>query len=222
MDDQRASRLAGWAGIVFSVLSLIVLPMALPPPPPPALGATGAQLATWFADHKLGFLVGNYLGILAFVPGLVQLAVLAARVRRLQGPNGWFSSLILATGAFTYAMFACSLALFQVLPFLVDARQHDMAEAMGSLAMVWFALDGLGALPLVLFVGWAGRATGALPKWFAPYSWLTALLATVMSLGALTTQPAWLAAGGPVSGLGFIAFFVWTGVLGGVFLRIKE
>src|SRR5688572_11022238 len=103
MDDRSANRLAGWAGIVFSVLSLIVLPLALPPPPPPALGANGAAFGTWFADHKLGFLIGNYLGILAFVPGMVQLAVLAARVRRLRGEHGWFSSLILASGAFCYA-----------------------------------------------------------------------------------------------------------------------
>jgi hypothetical protein len=219
MDDQRANRLAGWAGIVFSVLSLIVLPLALPPPPPPALGATGAQFATWFADHRMGFLIGNYLGIAAFIPGLLQLAVLAARVRRLEGANGWFSTLILGSGVFTYAMFACSLALFQVLPFLVEARHHDMAEALGSFANVWFALDGLGAVPLVLFVGWAGRATGALPGWFAPFSWVVALLAIFMSLGSLTFQPAWLAGGGPVTLLGFIAFFAWTGVLGVIFLR---
>src|SRR5262245_3594068 len=106
MDDPRTDRIAGWAGIVFSVLSLIVLPLILSLPPP--LGSSGAAFAAWYGEHRLGFLIGNYLGVAAFFPGLVQLAVLAARVRQREGATGWLSSLVLATGTFTYAVFACS------------------------------------------------------------------------------------------------------------------
>jgi hypothetical protein len=214
MDD---SRLAGVSGILFSLLSLIVLLFAFPPPPP--LGSSATAFADWFAAHGRGFLVGNYLGIAAFVPGFVQLAVLAARVRRLEGDGGWLSSLVLSTGIFAYAVFACSLAVFQVLPFLVEPRLAAATEAMGSLASVWFALDGLAALPLVLAVGWATMRTGALPRWLATASWVVALLAVAMSLGGLTATPAWLAGGGPLTGLGFIAFFAWTCAIGVAFLR---
>jgi len=46
-----------------------------------------------------------------------------------------------------------------------------------------------------------------------------AALAFVMSLGAFTAQPATVAAGGLLTGLGFVAFFVWTFVLAIVMRR---
>jgi hypothetical protein len=216
--DARTLRIAGWAGIVFSVLSLIVIPLVLSLPPP--LGSSGAAFAAWYAEHRLGFLIGNYLGVAAFFPGFVQLAVLAACVRRLEGGADWLASLVLATGAFTYAVFACSLVVYQVLPFLVGPQLESAAEAMGSLGAVWFALDGLAALPLVLSVGWATMRTGALPRWFAHLSWLVAAIAVVMSLGGLTATPAWLAGGGLVTAIGFIVFFAWTFAIGVIFLSL--
>ncbi len=217
MDDARSNRIAGWAGIVFSLLSLAVIPLALPPPP--ALGAGGAAFAEWFVAHRLGFLVGNFLGVAAFFPGLVQLAVLAARVRRAEGEAGWLGSLVLVTGAFAYAVFACSLAVFQALPFVARPGLDGPMEAMGTLASVWFALDGLAALPFVLAVGWAVAATRIFPRWFVRASWAVALLALVMSLGALSAEPVWLAGGGPATGIGFVAFCAWTLALGILFLR---
>lgn len=217
MDEKRSLRVAGWCGIAFSLLSLIVLPFAFPPPP--ALGASGAAFAAWYSEHRLGFLVGNYLGIAAFFPGFVQLAVLAARVRRLEGDGGWLSSLVLSTGVFAYAVFACSLVVFQLMPFLIAPRHEAAAEVMGTFGAIWFALDGLAALPFVLAVGWAAVSTGALPRWFANASWVAAALALVMSLGGLTVRPQWLAGGGPATGAGFIAFFAWTAALAVIFLR---
>ena len=114
------------------------------------MGATGTEIANYFKEHRLGFLIGNYLGILAFFPGFVQLAVFAARVRRLEGATGWLASLLLTTGTFTYAVFACSLVVFQVLPFLTGPSDAIAAGAMGTFGGIWFALDGLAALPLVL------------------------------------------------------------------------
>ncbi len=214
----RGDRFAGWCGIVFSVLSIIVAPLVAFSFPP-GLGADGAALAAWYGAHKLSFLVGNYLGIAAFVPGFVQLAALAARVKKLDGPDGWLGTLVACTGTYTYAVFACSLMVFQALPFLAAPRLHEPMEAMGTLASLWFALDGLAAVPLVLAVGWATARTGALPKSFATASWALAALATVMSLGALTETPLWLAAGNAATGLGFMAFFAWTSAIGVAFLR---
>lgn len=215
MDDARALRFAGWAGIAFSVLSLIVIPLA--PAAPPALGASGAAFADWYRAHRTGFLLGNYLGIAAFIPGFVHLAVLAMRFR--VGPRGDLHGiLVLATGTFTYAVFACSLVVFQVLPFVI--AHEDAAETIGTLGAVWFALDGLAAVPFVLAVGVGTAATRALPAWVAKASWVVAVLAIVMSLGAVFTKPAWLAAGGPATLLGFGAFFAWVIALSVVFLRL--
>jgi hypothetical protein len=217
MDEARSNRIAGWSGIVFSVLSLAVIPVVLTPAPP-VVGAPGAEVAAWFDAHRVGFLLGNYLGILAFVPGFVQLAVLVARIRRAEGDAGFLSTLVFGTGTFAYAVFACSLVVFQALPFMVAPHLNAPIEAMGSLAAVWFSLDGLGALPMILAVAWATRATGVLPRWFAWFSGLVAVLAFVMSLGAFTAYPASIAAGGALTGLGFVAFFVWTLVLAVLFL----
>jgi hypothetical protein len=219
IEPPRAFRLGGWAGIVFSILSLIVIPLvAVPVAPLPALGAPGDSFVAWFQAHRTGFLVGNYLGIAAFIPGFLQLAVLGARVRNVEGPDGFLASLVLTTGTFTYAVFACSLALFQVLPFLVDPQA---AQALGWFASVWFALDGLAAMSLVLAVGWAALRTGVLPRWLVSTSWIVAAIALVMSLGSLTATPAWLAGGGPATFGGFIAFFLWTGALAVAMLRAR-
>jgi hypothetical protein len=221
MDDAHANRLAGWAGVVFSVLSLIVLPL-LGPGIPPVVGSSGEAFVNYFGEHRLGFLVGNYLGIAAFFPGFVQLVIVANRFRRAEGPEGWFAPLILTTGTFGYAVFGCSLAMFQVLPFLATPGTTQEAHAMGTLASVWFALDGLAGLPLVVAVGWASRATSVLPPWFARFSTVTAVILLVMSVGGLTSNPAWLAGGGFVTAAGFVAFFVWTLVLAIVFLKKKK
>jgi hypothetical protein len=218
--DARAQRIAGWSGITFSVLSLIVIPFVAGSLPPP-LGATGASLAAWHAAHRTGFLIGNFLGIAAFVPGLVQLAILAASVRKLEGEGGFLSTLVLATGVFAYAVFACSLCVFQALPFLVEPRLEAAMEGLGSLGAVWFALDGLVAIPLVIAVGWAVARTGVLPRSFARASWILVLVALFMSFGALTSTPAWLAGGGLVTGLGFLGFFAWTFAIALAQLRAK-
>jgi hypothetical protein len=220
MDEARSLRIGGWAGITFVVLSLIVLPIAAGGPLPPALGHTGAEYAAWYGAHRTSFLLGNYLGIASFFPGFVMLAVLAARVRRLEGPNGWLGPLVLCTGTFAFAIFACSLCLFQVMPFLIQPGREAAAEAFGTLANLWFALDGLAAAPLILSVGWAARTTGALPGWFGKLCSLSAAIAVVTSLGALTATPSWLAGGGTATVAGFIAYFAWALTLAILLFRL--
>lgn len=220
MDERRASRVGGVCGLVFSALSLVVVPLvAAPATPPAALGASGEAFAAWYAAHRAGFLVGNYLGIAAFIPGFVQLAVLAARTRAREGAFSWLAGLVLASGTFTYAVFGCSLVAFQAMPFLLDPRAPQASLAMGTLTSVWFALDGLAALPMLLAVAWAVAATGALPRWVVWLSGAVGALALLMSLGALFDAPPWLAAGGPATFLGFVAFFAWTGALAVAMMR---
>jgi hypothetical protein len=217
MTTTNDSRLAGWSGIVFSLLSLIVIPLTASPLP--VLGAAGADYARWYTAHRNGFLVGNFLGLAAFLPGLVQLVVLAAAIRRREGDGGWLSTLVLSSGVFTYAIFFCSLVVFEALPFLLATRSIDSLEAMGTLGNVWFAVDGLAAVPLVVAISWAARRTGVLPSWFVAFGWVVALLASIMGLGGITASPAWLAGGGAATFAGFTAFFIWTLALGVIQLR---
>jgi hypothetical protein len=87
--------------------------------------------------------------------------------------------------------------------------------------MIWFALDGLAAAPFAAAVAWAVGTTRVFPKWFAVLSWITAGIAVLMSVGALVESPRWLAAGGIVTDLGFVAFFGWIIVIAVLFLRTK-
>jgi hypothetical protein len=196
----------------------VVLP-AVAPVGPPTLGGDASAFVAWFSEHRRGFLWGNYFGIAAFFPGFIQLAVLGARVKRLDGPHGFLGSLVVSSGTFAYSVFACSLAVFQVLPFLAQPRLEGGMEAMGSLAQVWFALDGLVAAPLVLSVAWAALSVAVLPRWFAYFSLAIAGVVVVGSFGSMTTSPTWLAAGGALTGMAFVAIFSWTLVLSVVQLK---
>lgn len=226
MDATRAHRIAGIAGLAFALLSLVVIPLTIVPTShgtTPVPGSTAIGPTTrWYQEHRPGFLAGNYLGLAAFFPGFVQLAVLYAEIRKREGATGWLAILVFGCGVFAYAVFGCSLAIFQAMPFLTDPAVPEATRGLSTLSMIWFSLDGLAALPFVASVAWAVAATRALPKWFAVYSWITALAVVLMSLGALVERPRWLAAGGTATDVGFVAFFGWIAVIAVLFLRMKR
>ena len=61
---------------------------------------------------------------------------------------------------------------------------------MGTLGAVWFSLDGLAAIPLLVAVGWAALATQVLPRWFANFSRVVVVLALVMRVVFVRLPPA--------------------------------
>jgi hypothetical protein len=207
----KEARLAGAAGILFSVLSLIVVPLS--PELGPPLGATADEIAGYYVRHRSGFLVGNYLGIAAFLPGFVQLVIVSSWVRRREDRQAWLGTLVLTTGTFAYAVGAVVLIVFQAVPFLLQGEGRVSMLGVASLANVGFSLFCLAAMPFLASLGWATLATGVLPRWFGWTSLACALGAIGVSLGALVTEPRWLAAGGLATGLGFFGFFAWTFVL---------
>src|SRR5688572_27404817 len=85
----KERKLAGWAGILFSILSLIVVPLS--PEVGPPIGSPADAIADYYSKHQLGFLVGNYLGIAAFFPGFIQLVIVSAWFRRREDRDGWLS-----------------------------------------------------------------------------------------------------------------------------------
>jgi hypothetical protein len=147
--------------------------------------------------------------------------VLYAEIRKREGAAGWLGMLVFGCGTFTYAIFGCSLVIFQAMPFLIDPAVPQATRALSTLSMVWFALDGLAAAPFIIAVAWSVATTHVLPKWFGILSWITAALAVLMSVGALVESPQWLAAGGTVTDLGFVGFFAWIACMAVLFLRMK-
>jgi hypothetical protein len=150
MDQTRAHKIAGVAGLFFATLSLIVIPLTLAPESHGGAATSATVLgpsARWYQEHRSGFLLGNYLGLAAFFPGFVQLAVLYAVIRKREGATGWLSILVFGCGTFAYAVFGCSLVLFQTMPFVIDPTAPQATRALSTLSMISFALDGLAAAP---------------------------------------------------------------------------
>lgn len=101
MDHARAHKIAGVAGLVFAILSLIVIPLTLVPESHASALTSSTVLgpsARWYQEHRSGFLLGNYLGLAAFFPGFVQLAVLYAAIRKREGGGGWLAILVFGCG----------------------------------------------------------------------------------------------------------------------------
>jgi hypothetical protein len=210
-------RIAGLAGILFVVSSLIVIPLS--PVIPPPLGSSAAEISAYYAGHGIPFLIGNYLGVAAFLPGFVQLAFLTALVRRAEGGDGWLAPLVLGTGTFAYGFGAVALTLFQALPFVIAPGMEPAVHGVAGLANVGFALFFLPASAFAGSVAWAVLSTRVLGRWLGYAGAFVALVSFVASLGALTTTPRWLAGGGVASSLALVLFFVWLLALALTFLR---
>jgi hypothetical protein len=114
------------------------------------------------------------------------------------------------------------LVVFQALPFLTEGEGRVAMQAAASVANVGFALFPLMGLPFVVSVGWASLRTQVFPRWFAYASLGAVPSVVVVSLGAMTTEPRWLAAGGLATGFGFVGFFGWTLVMAVLAWRHEE
>src|SRR5437879_13680388 len=112
--DER--RLAGLAGILFSALSVAIIPFS--PEIGAPIGSSADELVSYYVRHHSGFLLGNYLGVAAFLPGFIQLAIVSSWIRRLDEPHGWLGSLAHSRGSFAYSPGPCRLVVSQVLPFI--------------------------------------------------------------------------------------------------------
>jgi hypothetical protein len=215
MESSRDAKIAGWAGILFVLLSGVI---AVVSPFWPPLGATAAEVVAYYPAHRLPFLVGNYLAIAAVVPGFVELAYLTALFRRAEGEKGWLWILVLGTGVAAHALGSAVLITYQVVPFETGPGLEAVAKGLNDLAGAGFALFLLGLLAYVLAASWATYATRALPRWYGHLGIPVAILSLVASLGAIWTPPG-LAGGGLASCVAVSAFFGWCLVLAVLFLR---
>lgn len=216
-DWPKGRRVAGIAAIVFAILQLVVFP-AVAPDVLPVLGASPASVVSYFASHKMAFLIGNYLGVLGVVPGLVTLSYLTALFRRREGEDGWLWLLVFGSGLFAFGVATTALIVLQAIPFLSAPGLEVGAKAISDLGEVAFALMMVGVLAFALSVAWATLVTRALPRWVATWGFVTAGVAFVASLGSIWTPPV-LAGGGPVTSLALVVWVCWFGAISWPLLR---
>jgi hypothetical protein len=206
MQTRRLRALTGWTGIAFFVLSGIVL--FLVPLWPPA-GAPMEQILSYYGAHRTPFLVGNYLAALAAVPGLIQIAGLAALVREAEREGAWLWLAVLVSGGAAHAVGLVVLLLFQALPFVAVPGSEGAARALSEAANVGF---GFFFVPIVATAAALGAAivrTRIMAPWLGHAAWAVGGAAFVASLGSIWPT-GMLASGGLASVGAFTVFFAWV------------
>jgi hypothetical protein len=84
-------RFAGASGIVFVLLSVAIAVVA---PPIPSLATSGPDVVAYFAKNQDSFLIGNYLGALGLLPGIIVILYLIVAIRDAEPERG-FSVILL-------------------------------------------------------------------------------------------------------------------------------
>lgn len=213
----QGNKTAGVCGILFALLSAAIFPVLFPNFPPP-LGGNAEDIVAFHSAHPLPFLIANYLGVLAMVPGLVKLSYLTAIFRRADRPDGWLSWFVLSTGVWAFTVGTCDLLAYQAISFLATPELQAGAKALSDLASAGFALFLIAQFGFVVAIVWATFITRALPQWVAVSGCVVALFSLVGSVGANLSQPIFWAGGGPMSGISLGVFLGWFVMLDLYFL----
>ena len=206
---QLTRRLAGISGVVFVVLSAAVVVTA---PPLPTLEASGADIVTYYSAHQAGFLVGNYLGALAVVPGFLALVYLAIMIRDAEPGRGSLWILAIAANATALAVAMMIFALLQATAVVAPTAPASTAKAISDAGNMTFAFFFVPNAAAIAALSWGFLSTGTMPAWIGWSGVLVALLQLLASLGTVViTGP--LAAGGLVTVLAFGALLGWLLVI---------
>lgn len=202
MDGTRWQRAAGVGGILFVVLTFVVVlwaPLSTSTPEPAFDGAARDWLAYARATHNQ-ILPLTPVSILALFGFAVFAVGLALRLRRPDGRSGAPSILVLLAAVATEALWMTGNGVSLAIAF--NARDLDAATAgllyglnNGLFVISWYAIAGM-----LLAAGAGAFSTHALPTWLA---W------PALAIGA-----AWLVAAAlPLTGLWFVPyafFYFWV------------
>jgi hypothetical protein len=176
--DQLLNRIGAAAGIV-GVLLLVALFTAIPTLPAP--NKSIAEITRKANENRDGLLLGAYVGALVSGALLLFGASLAARLRRVETPNGgWW--LVAAIGIAGTSIGIVGNALEIMFVRAVGHGATGDALWIGYGADHW--LGTLTAIPLALFLlgtGLGARATGLIPRWLA---WFGIALSVLFVAGA--------------------------------------
>lgn len=217
IEPVRGRKLAGVSGIIYVILSSFVA-ITVQGDFLPTTGSSPQAIVDFYAKHRVGFLIGNYLGVLALVLSVPFTAYLTQVVRRREGEAGFAGLTLFGLGLLAHAMGATCLGLFQALP-LVEAPA--LAKVVSDLANLAFGFCFVLIAGFAAAAAWAILATDALPRWAGWTSLALAPAALVVSLGTIvTTGP--LAAGGMVTLGVFVAYLAWAAAVSVVLLRTDE
>ena len=218
-ERRKRAVIAGVCGLAYAGLSLAI---ALLVPAFPGTDADSTSVVAYYTAHRTAFLWGNYLGILALLPGIPFLAHVVLRVRECDHAERDWLALIVAIGAvLSHAVGLVDLVFFQLVPLIVGMAEPSVIKALSDLACIGFGAFFAAAAGYAGVFAWAARATRTFSRGQVVVALLCAVSCGVASVGVMVVDGP-LAIGRVPTMVAFIMFVVWGFSLGGEMLWHRE
>jgi hypothetical protein len=178
MPTWNGQRLAGAAGLLFVLATLVSLFIVSPPP---GADQPAAKFLTYYSDHRTVLMVQAIIGVLANIPALLFAGGLWSLLKRDEGEGA-----VLGTAA-VFALIAAGaiIALMTSWPaglaYLADGNGLD--ETSARTLTILSSLFSVGIFPMIasvnVFSGWRFLQGTTIPKWIGWVGLIAAILAVV-------------------------------------------
>jgi hypothetical protein len=164
---------------------------------------TDAQLLTWIQGNQNPIIAGAWLWMIGCLAFLWFVALLRARLAEAEGGQHTYTTL-----AFTGAAAAAVFGLLMQAGDLGAAIDHDSISAatagtLHNLNDVFFVCAELALIPFFVGVAVIAFRTAVLPKWWAAFSVLVAIVLVIGPIGwaaLIFGTPVWLLGTGLIVG----------------------
>jgi hypothetical protein len=178
---QKPERWAAYAGVLAVVLWIVGI-IVQESGGVAADGATDAEYLARIQDDANSILTGGWIFMIGCLAFLVFAVVLRERLAAAEGGSRMFANI-----AFVGAVAVGAFGLLVPGPEIAAAISSDdisasTAAALSNLGDAFFVAAELSAILLMLGTGMVALRTGLLPKWFA---WFGFLLAVVLVIGPI-------------------------------------
>lgn len=203
-------RLGGVAALINAAAYIVGIGLALTLLAP-VLDSSPEQYLTFLADNQTLLYLWHL--IIYLVAGIFMVPLVLAVHERLKASSPALMQIATAFGLiWAVTIIGSGMIIVNNVGVVADLYGQDPAQAATVLAALSAVEEGLGGaveLPgglWILLISWAALRTGGFPKL------LNTLGLAIGAAGLLTVIPA-LYEAGTVFGLGFIAWFIWVGVV---------
>ena len=178
---QKPERWAAYAGVLAVVLWIVGI-IVQESGSTPADGASDAEYLAHIQDDTNSILTGGWIFMLGCLAFLVFGIVLRDRLAAAEGGSRLFTN-IAFVGALAVGVFGLLVSGPEIAAAISsDDISASTAGALSHLGDAFFVAAELSAILLMLGTGMVALRTGLLPKWFA---WFGFLLAIVLVIGPI-------------------------------------
>ena len=185
-------RVAGVAGVVFAVSTVLQFVVA---PAPPSWDASGSEIRDWFVDHREGVLVQGWLMVVAVFAFIVFLVGVCDLLRRTTDGAARATVAALGGGVAAAALLV-GQAAFNAAVWIdgnAEASADDTVRLVWSMACLLIYGASMPGIVLLAGAVAVGRRNDAVPVWSARVAAVVALLGVAGTLIQFGPVFAWFA-----------------------------